>query len=732
MVGGLINVVSYVSTDLYLTGAPQITYYKMVYRRYTNFALESVTQEFDNDIEFNRESELVPERVGDLIHKGYLRIKIPRFQIKKEDVGIDQSDFDFNYADETVITDFENVKNVYTKILTDIYRLIYRAGNARNVSYTALVLDVQNYVNKDNILTLLADYDALLNRTRIRLSNEYTTNSTECILDYAILDRCRTNFWVILNKIDVTKLYNSSASNVDDEINPDSQEYEQEVNRIMKDSVLSLMNNALSDMIKVQDLFFTEYKVFLKTIEHDKSQNIRFAWVKGLGFSIVDYLDVYIGGKRIDRHLGIWMNIWYELTHTDAQKRDFREMIGDVSQLTNFDTLEKPEYTLLIPMSFWFNKYNGLSFPLLAMQYNNLRFRLKLRRLEDVSYIEKVYKVEVNGSEKLMTANILDYLINRSVDRGVTDISNVEEVKDICLDDIYQSAGKRLEGNMLLDYVYLESDERKKFAQSGHEYLIERTQHEIFDNIDRTDLSVKLDFTNPSKELLWVFHKDVYAENPYAYTECRWNDYTTGKSHTNPVVDFTMSFNGYTRVQKQVGRYFDKFQPYTYHNTTPSTGINIYSFCIDPLQSQPTGSCNFSKLSEALLNFTLDRELLRYTIGDLYGYDADLDFILTLDNPVDFANIIDIRSIREEIVDLENIVRIQGRALTVRETLRLEELARFEEIYNELISGENRIQRSLYRALPLITTAKFYVFSLSINILRIIGGYGNLAYSGND
>ena len=731
MTGGLINVVSYVSSDLYLTGAPQITFYKMVYRRYTNFAMESVCQEFDNDIEFNRESELVPERVGDLIHKGYVRIKIPRFQVTKEDVGIDPDDFEFDYANEAVVTDFENIKNVYTRVLTDIYRLIFKADNAINVNYTGLVLDVQNYVNQGNNLELLNDYDELLNRTRVRLSEEL--GNPECILDYAILDPTRTNMWYILNSIDVTKMFEDSASNVDTEVfDPDSQAYTQEVNRIMKDSVLSLMNRALDDLIKVQDLFFTQYKEFLKQIQIDKSDNIRFAWVKNLGFSIIDHLDVYIGGKRIDRHLGIWMNIWYELTHTEAQKRDFNEMIGDVSELTNFDTLEKPEYTMFIPMSFWFNKYNGLSFPLLAMQYNSLRFRLKLRRFEEVSYIEKVYNVEINGSEKRMTAGILDYFINRAVDRGEQNITNIEEVTDICLEDIFDDRGKRLEGNMLLDYVYLESKERKKFAQSGHEYLIERMQHEIFDNVDRTDLSIKLDFTNPSKELVWVFHKDVYAENLDSYTECRWQDHTIGDPHINPVIDFHMDFNGYNRIQKQVGRYFDKFQPYIYHHTTPDDGINLYSFCIDPLQSQPNGSCNFSKISEAVMFFLLNVALLRYTIGELYNYDTSLDFILTLDDPVGFANKIDIRNIRREIIELENVEQNEGRVLTVQETLRLDELNTFVETYDQLIAGENRIIRSVYRKLPLITTAKLYVFDLTINILRLIGGYGALAYSGND
>lgn len=732
MVGGLINVVTYVSSDLYLTGAPQITFYKMVYRRYTNFALESVVQEFDNNIDFNRESELVPDNVADLIHKSYLRIKVPRFQVTKADVGIDMSDFDFSYANDSIVSDFQNVKNIYTKVLIDIYRIIYKAVNAINVNFTGLMLDVQAYVNTGNNLQLLADYDALLQNTRVRLSK--SVGNPDCILDYAILDPNRTNFWKILQSIDVTKLYTDSASNIDTEvIDPNSQEYTLEVNKIMKDSVFKYISNALSDLYKVQDLFFTEYKTFLKQIAYDKDPNMRFAWVRNLGFSIIDYLDVFIGGRRIDRHYGIWMNIWYELTHTEAQKRDFREMIGDVSSLTNFDTLEKPEYTMYIPLSFWFNRFSGLSFPLLAMQYNTLRFKLKLKKMEEVCFVEKVYNVEINGTKKLMTASTLDFYINRSSDKGNQNITLIEEVRDISIEDIFYSAGKRLDGSMLLDFVYLESPERKKFAQSGHEYLIERMQYEIYDNVDRVNFTVKPDFVNPSKELIWVFQKDAYNTNLYSTSRCRWNDFTIGTPHKNPVVDFSMEFNGYTRVRKQVGRYFDKLQPLYYHNNTPDDGINIFSFCIDPMQSQPTGSCNMSKITEKKKTFTLDSRLFIYTMDEIYPYDQELDFILTLQDPKGFAATIDIRYIRNEIRGLENITQVQGLVLTASQILRLEELQNFEEIYTRLSDGtEDIVQMSLYRKIPLITTAKCYIFDLSLNILRMIGGYGALAYSGKE
>jgi hypothetical protein len=416
MVAGLINIVSYATSDLYLTGAPEITLHKMVYRRHTNFAMEGVVQEFDTRVDFNCEMELVPETVGDLIHKSCLRIRIPKMSVTKEDVGIDvNAEAELlrrGYADQGIVTDFTKMKDVYTEILTDIYSIVNKAVNAQNVSYTGLVQDVVNYVTTD-IQGTLTEYDEMLNRTRQRLSLRNlgvyvnVNNNVVCNPDLNILDPVKTNLYTIITSLNANTLFNLSSAKIDTElIDPNSAEYTDQVNALMKNAVMDIVDNAMDNIIKVQDMLFTEYKKYNKQIEYDNCDNIRFAWVEELGFNIVDYIDVFIGGRRIDRHYGIWMKIWYELTRTEAQVRDFNRMIGNVKGLTNFDTREKDEYTLYLPMSFWFNKYNGLSFPMVAMQYDDIRFKLRTRKFEDVAYIEKIYKVFVEGIEYRMTENM--------------------------------------------------------------------------------------------------------------------------------------------------------------------------------------------------------------------------------------------------------------------------------------------------------------------------------------
>lgn len=734
MGGGLIHIATYASNDLYLTGAPQVTFYKMVYRRYTNFSMESIYLNFDDDINFDHESELTPPRIGDLLHKSYLHISIPNIAVTKADVGIDTSDIRFNYLNKSTVSNYESIKSVYMNVMANIYRISYKAVNAVNVSYTGLVQDVQAYVSSNGVLELLNRYDGLLLETKNKLDEIGDPKA-------AIMDSTRSNLWYIITHIDINELVTLADNSIDPNIYPpNSDEYVKEIQKVMKQTAFKEIDKGMDFCKEVQQYFFDEYEQFVNETVNDKSKNIRAAWVKNLGHSIIEYIDVYIGGRRIDRHLGIWINIWYQLTYKDPQIDVYNKMIGNVANLTNFDNLEKPAYDIYVPLTFWFNKFNGLSFPLIAMQYNDLSFVVKLRKLEEVFYIEKIYKGYLNGSEVILTADLIDFIQNRSENRTELTLEGIEEVQDIVLTDIWNNKGKMLHGHIVMDYIYIESVERKRFAQSGHEYLIERIQSNIFDNIQRSQLDVNLDFTNPCKELIWVYLKDIYATNTYGWNECRWYDHSVSGGVGNPVLEASLQFNNYTRIQKQVGMYFDVYQPYVYHRVSPSAGINMYSFCLDPLQQQPTGSTNFSRLSDVKLFMLLDEMYFRYTDEQIYPHDLDINFTLTITDPSELIEAIDIEYVNKLIKNFKLITdgTNNGSVLDDR-TLSSVQLKRFEDanstlyIYNQLLSGKTiEIQMEAYRRLLLKTTATFYVFNMSMNILRIIGGYGELAYSGNN
>lgn len=119
-------------------------------------------------------------------------------------------------------------------------------------------------------------------------------------------------------------------------------------------------------------------KVRLNSVRLDlqdsgSDERLSVAWVRRLGHSLLKQVDVEIGGSRIDRQYGTWLDIWHELTHTNDQERGYRQMIGDVPELTRLRPVSTtsteviPEYTLYIPMQFWFNRNTGLALPLIAL-----------------------------------------------------------------------------------------------------------------------------------------------------------------------------------------------------------------------------------------------------------------------------------------------------------------------------------------------------------------------------
>jgi hypothetical protein len=434
-------------------------------------------------------------------------------------------------------------------------------------------------------------------------------------------------------------------------------------------------------------------RVVINQIKSD--HRARFAWVRRLGYAMIESVEVNIGGCTIDKQYGTWLDIWWELTQTGHHKRGHRHMIGDVPSLTEFNNQEKPQYTLYIPLQFWFNRYPGLALPLIAIQYHDI-------------YIN----VRFEENRKLIVRN-----------------KYFDNFKDV----------KILEVGLVTDYVYLDYEERKKFAIVGHEYLIEQVQLDT-ETISNHKNKILLTFNYPTKEIIWVLrhgnyisglpflcytHRDDWSEeivqcskkvllesmilleeNEKCYKEGFWevfkpchnevvsldcnlevinrsnltlwintkslliskynlikqikanimvhrdnrisiniieplskedisipviemqdtrvkkdgdvyvyqfNNYgilITGDR--NPLKYGALEYNAQHRVDKRNAKFFGVLQPYIHHSSTPKDGINLYSFANKPELLQPTGTSNFSTVE----NIILDLEFKKFDFAE--------------------------------------------------------------------------------------------------------------------
>jgi hypothetical protein len=220
-------------------------------------------------------------------------------------------------------------------------------------------------------------------------------------------------------------------------------------------------------------------------------------WLDFPGEQMISQVEVEIGGQRIDRQYGDWMHIWNQLTLTSEQQRGYYKMVGNTTQLTfitdpSFNDVDGPcesnaprqvcaprnalpETTLYVPFQFWYCRNPGLALPLIALQYHEVKINLDIRPIDECLFaVGTLNCTGKTSSGKVTTA------YNQSL----------------------------VAASLYVDYVFLDTDERRRMAQNPHEYLIEQLQFTGDESVGSSSNKIKLNFNHPVKELIWVVQPD--------------------------------------------------------------------------------------------------------------------------------------------------------------------------------------------------------------------------------
>jgi hypothetical protein len=298
-------------------------------------------------------------------------------------------------------------------------------------------------------------------------------------------------------------------------------------------------------------------------------------------------VELSIGGQRIDKHYQRWWRLYSELYLDEAKKVNWGKLTTNAGQGAT---------EVYLPLIFFFNRNPGLYLPLIALQYHEVRLDFDL------------------------AADFQTY---------------------------FNTTGVKVWAN----YIYLDTEERRRFAQKGHEYLIEQVQHTGSDSVTVNSGSVgtkqvRLSYNHPVKELVWCFNDGdgsnagmwnfcsnaatsgsvVLESNPTAIADsnclvpttwgtgapmylvgtngsaAQWVEegVASGTGHNvGPLSTFKLILNGQDRFKEQDGKYFNQMQPFNHHSGSPYPGIYSYSFALKPEEHQPTGTCNFSRIDNA-------------------------------------------------------------------------------------------------------------------------------------
>lgn len=352
----------------------------------------------------------------------------------------------------------------------------------------------------------------------------------------------------------------------------------------------------------------------LPTLESDDA-SVVLRWTDNVGHHLLKTIEIEIGGQLIDKHFGDWLDIWAQLTVPAEKQEGYYTMIGQdpVDMLGRPTGLQKDVEgahvqgrAIFIPLQFWFCRNYGLALPLIALSYHEVKLNVEFAHVDEL----------------IRSAGI--------------------EMRSI-----------ELQAQLWVEYIYLDDDERRRFAQTVHEYLIEQVQRntEIIESSNSREApsthNISLNFLHPVKELVWVVQPIEYLSG----TDRQNSNYTSVKSNPpvdavvhaetnlpvvgsatteplglgsistkirlrdismqscvkppgsrNPVVRAKIRLNGNDRIVTRLGSYFNWVQTRDHHTCIPkSPGINVYSFALMPEKHQPSGTCNFSRIDNAFL-----------------------------------------------------------------------------------------------------------------------------------
>jgi hypothetical protein len=293
------------------------------------------------------------------------------------------------------------------------------------------------------------------------------------------------------------------------------------------------------------------YKMFIE-VTRNRSELVS---IKNPGAAMIKEASIEIGGQLIDRHFSQWLEIFAELTEPNPSglektNPDDGTLFQKMSHMGGVSGEQYSKDNIFVPLQFWFNRNPGVALPLIALQYHEVKIILR-----------------------------------------INSIANCE----------IANAGSYTELTLWVDYIFLDTDERRRFTEMSHEYLIEQLQvNEI------SPKSKTLNLNHPVKELIWVGKPD--ATNPTKFKD--------------PLgTNWKLILNGQDRFAERPLIYFTRTQVWQHHTGHGGIGENkdriaVYSFALEPELHQPSGTCNFSRIDNAeLVSSTTSEHCTVYAVN---------------------------------------------------------------------------------------------------------------------
>lgn len=662
--------------DLYLNENPEITFFKKIYRRHTNFSSEFKEIKFNNYQKFEEKLNFKVNNQGDLLNDCYLEVEIPSLTLT--DSIIDNSDYT-DYKNNLLSsiktkrdnwkTNYDNFKN-FSEIELIYYQTLVKSLQSDNVTISIL---------KSKVSTLNETY----NNNRDIYKNEIDSN--------------------ILNEIDIVNYINNLNSETISNIK-------------LK---LDIIYNLISKYLKY---YYSNYIINKNKYDELDEGLIKYAWSEYLGHYYFNYYEVQLGGTKIDNYSSDQFHIFQTHNIDESRKDNYNNMIGHIDSLYDFKSKKRDDVKIYIPLIFWFCQSNFNSLPLVSLKNSDVTFNFHINKLENLIYFvdwENDYNdlliVDVpysdhqknsNGSIKKITelnsseVNLIipEYIYRykcKNINKKLLDLkypgidsdsvlknygsledndnyilslndylymmNNLKDDKLLSEDTKIKLAGYHyfIDYNYLLNqvsnpkiklygnFIYLDDLERNKFINSKIEYLIDLHSEYSIEIDDLSFFSHDFDMSKLIKLMYWYLKPKLYSEGISKYGKKYNNIYNKYNFYENNILDnIELYFDRFNFLKhSKFKNYYDILKPYVLLNNSLDSGVNFFNFSLYPEKNQPSGCFNITDLNNKSLKIKLNDDFRIEYFDDFYpnslnpkNYKIEFKLLLKNYNVLYFSN----------------------------------------------------------------------------------------------
>jgi hypothetical protein len=320
-------------------------------------------------------------------------------------------------------------------------------------------------------------------------------------------------------------------------------------------------------------------EIVLPTINQTQQGSTWISYSNGIANVLVKSIELEIGGVSIDRHYSEWLDIWGELNVDANYRESYDEMVGNYASDTAliYSSASSTSYTqyrtYYMPLRFWFNRSIGNSLPLIALQYHDIKFNIELRPLSELIHSDVI----------LNTSSLTD------TEGALLKIQSI---------------------TMWGDNIYLDKEERTHIANIPHDFIIDQVQFNGAESLapKTSSETIQLDFNNPVKAIYWILRNETYlAVN--TKTGNSQIKYLGVQNSGDTFETFKIQLDGNDRFEQRYANYFRLVQSTEHSISAPRKYIYMYSFAINAGHDQPSGTCDFSRITSSLVNMTFDSRI---------------------------------------------------------------------------------------------------------------------------